>query len=124
MLPDLFVTLDLSASDVLLILCVLPAAWFVASYGLGSPWWRVRQHGWLGVVTFLHSLSVALLLTLIVYGIVFGQAVSEPWRVAISTLLLFALCMKVAILHYERRNGRLERLYSQDPAKEKTHDLR
>jgi hypothetical protein len=119
MLPDFLLPPELTLSDVLLMLCVIPAAWFVLSYGFGSPWWRVQKHGWLGVVTFLHSLSVALLLTLVVYGIVFGQAVSEPWRVAISALLLFALTSKVAILHYERREGRIERLRHLDPSKEK-----
>ena len=118
MLPDLFAALD-RPSDVLLVLCVLPAIWFVLSYGIASPWWRVRQHGWLGVVTFLHSLSVALLLSLIVYGIVFGQAVTEPFRVAIASLLLFALTLKVAILHYERREGRLERVRRLNLTKEK-----
>lgn len=110
MLPDFFVVIDASISDVLLLLCVLPASWFVLSYGLGSPWWRVHKHGWLGVVTFLHSLSVAMLLSLIVYAIVFNQPVGEPVRVGIATLLLFALCFKVAILHYERREGRIEQL--------------
>jgi hypothetical protein len=119
MLPDLL--LNLSLSDVLLFLCVLPASWFWASYGLGSPWWRVKQHGWLGVVTFMHATAVMLLLVLIVYGITFGQKVDEPYRVSISSLLLFALISKVVILHYERRQGRLERLHT-GPIKEIPHD--
>jgi hypothetical protein len=101
-----FITqLDLTPSDVMLLLAVLPAAWFWASYGLGSPWYRST----LGVVTFLHSLSVASLLFLIVYAIVFGQRVDEPWRLMVSTVLFFALTSKVVILHVERRAGRIER---------------
>lgn len=103
MLHELFS--NLTTSDTLLLLCVPFAGWFVLSYGLLSPWYRY----WLGIVTFLHSTSVALLLFLIVWGIVFGQKVDEPYRLAISALLLFALISKVVILHVERRNGRLER---------------
>lgn len=109
MLRDLIVEFDLSVSDLLLLFCLLPAAWFFLSYGIGSPWWRIWRHGWLGVVTLMHSLSVLLLLALIDYAIVFGQRVDEPIRVAISGLLAFALASKVVILHYERHNGRLER---------------
>lgn len=109
MLPDLTLIFSGTVSDVLLMLCVIPAAWFVLAYGIGSPWWRVGRHGWLGVVTFLHSLSIALLLTLIVYGIVFGQRVDEPYRVVISALLIVALTSKCVLLHHERREGRLER---------------
>lgn len=107
-LPDLFTfiaNVNPSPSDWLLVLCVFPAAWFFASYGLGSPWYRSL----LGIVTFLHSFSVLLLLGLIVYAIVFGQRVDEPFRVIIAALLLFALTSKAVILHVERRAGRIER---------------
>lgn len=119
-MPDLIAfisALDLTPSDVMLLLAVPPAAWFWASYGLGSPWYRST----LGVVTFLHSLSVASLLFLIVYAIVFGQRVEEPWRLMVSTVLFFALTSKVVILHVERRAGRIERRKARASARAASH---
>lgn len=107
-MPDIFgffIGLELTPSDIVLLLCVPVAAWFWVSYALGSPWYR----SWLGVVTFLHSMSVACLLFLIVYAIVFQQRVDEPWRLMVATLLFFALTSKVVILHIERRAGNIER---------------
>lgn len=104
-MADLLALFDVTPSDVALVLCVPFAAWFWLSYGLGSPWYRSA----LGVVTFLHSLSVACLLFLIVYAIVFGQKVDEPWRLLVAVVLFFALVSKAVILHVERRNGRIER---------------
>lgn len=105
MLPDLITRLDLTTSDIFLVLAMPFAIWFVITYGALSPWYRHP----LGVVTFLHSLSVSSLLFLIVWGIVFGQKVDEPYRLAIAALLFLALVSKVIILHVERHNGRIER---------------
>lgn len=105
-------------SDYALTLALLPAIFFLLSYGLGSPWYRSA----LGVVTFAYALSVVLLLSLIVYGVVFGQRVDEVWRLVAGLALIVALTGKSIILQYERRQGRMlrstptERKFSRDYA--------
>ncbi|MDF2915904.1 MAG: hypothetical protein K0S70_121 [Microbacterium sp.] len=108
MLPE-FLALANTPSDWLLLYCLLPSAAFFITYTTTSPWWKVREFGWLGVVTVLHSLSVGLLLFLICYGIVFGQKIDEEYRVAISGALAFALTSKYVVFLLERRAGLRER---------------
>lgn len=106
MFPDTF---SPSLSDIFLLIGLPFAAWFPITYSLGSPWYKVKRHGWIGVMTLLHSLSVAALLFLIVWGIVYGQRIDEAFRLPISAVLALAFAAKVAILHAERRRGRIMR---------------
>ena len=94
-----------SLSDLVLLLCLAAGLLFSSTFALGSP--RVWFRDPLGWVIFLYSLSVDALLFLIVYGIVFGQKIEEPYRLAISLALLGALLSKIWILHQERVQGRL-----------------
>lgn len=111
---------SLAISDIFILFSTVLALWFVLSYGLGSPWYRVKQHGWIGVMTILHSVSVFLLLFLITWAIVFDQRVTEAARLPIAVLLALALAVKVVILHTERRRGNIERRAALN--KEKLHD--
>lgn len=117
MLPDLLARID-TLSDVLFVIAAPLAAYFFLSYGLGSPWYKVWQHGWLGVMTFLHGLSVVALVSLIVYTTIYGQRADEWYRSLIAALLVISLLGKIVILHYERHMGTLERRRHQELARE------
>lgn len=103
----------MTASDVVLTLCAVPAFTFTLSYGILSPWYRSA----LGWVMFLYALAVDALLSLIIYAIAFGQKVDEPWRLLVATALLFALSAKTTILSTERRAGRQRRRAREEEAK-------
>lgn len=121
-MPDLiglFIANNPDPSDYFLVVAFLAAAWFAISYLVGSPWWKIHDHGLVGVMTLLHSWSVASLLFLIVYAIVFGQRVDESVRLPIAFLLALATITKVAILHHERRTGRIARRDAKRAAREK-----
>lgn len=81
------------------------ALYFFLSYGFGSPWYRSA----LGAVTFAYAASASLLLSLVVFGVVFGSRVEEPWRLAAGLAIFLALAGKISVLHYERHKGRLLR---------------
>ena len=53
-------------SDYFLLAAFVAAAWFALSYAIFSPWYKVNDHGWIGVMTLLHSWSVAALLFLMI----------------------------------------------------------
>lgn len=91
-------------SDFALMACLVAAVDFSGAFALGRP--RVWPRDPLGWVIFLYSLAVVALLVLIVYGIVFGQKVDEPYRFAIAVFLLGSLIAKRWILHRERVKGR------------------
>jgi hypothetical protein len=93
----------LALSDYLILLALIPAAWFTVSYGVWSPWYRAA----LGVVVFLYSLAVVALLSLIAYGIVAQERIAEPARALVAGALLLSLTGKVIVLHLERRAGRI-----------------
>lgn len=94
-----------SASDWMLLLCLLPLSYFGVRFSLGSPRsWFKDPLGW---VIFLFNISVLALLFLIVYGIVFGQPISEPWRLLVATSVFLSACAKDIMLERERRRGRL-----------------
>lgn len=105
---DLFARVD-SASDIYFIIAAPLAAYFFLSYGLGSPWYKVWQHGWIGVMTFLHAITVFALVTLVVYSTIFDQRVDEWYRELVGALLVLSLVGKIVILHYERHTGRIAR---------------
>jgi len=96
-------------SDYFLLAAFVAAAWFALSYAIFSPWYKVKDHGWIGVMTLLHSWSVAALLFLIVWAIVFGARVDETVRAPIAIFLALATVTKVVILHHERHEGRIAR---------------
>lgn len=81
------------------------ALYFFLSYGVASPWYRSA----LGIVTFAYAASASLLLSLVVFGVVFGSRVDEPWRLAAGLAIFLALAGKISVLHYERHKGRLLR---------------
>lgn len=108
MSPELFSGVD-SASDILLLISAPLAAYFLLSYGLFSPWYKVKRHGWVGVMTFLHAVSVFALVSLVVYATIFDQRADEWYRLSIAALLVLSLLGKIAILHYERHNGLIAR---------------
>lgn len=105
---DLFARID-TLSDAFILASAPLAAYFFLSYGLGSPWYKVWDHGWVGVMTFLHSLSVVLLLTLVVYATIYGVRVDEWYRSLVGALLVLSLLGKIVILHYERHRGLITR---------------
>ena len=95
----------LDPSDAALIADLMLASIFALYFALGRPrvWYRDR----LGWVIFGYALSVVALLGLIVYGIVFGQKVDEPIRLAVALGLAGALVAKTWSVYRERRAGRL-----------------
>lgn len=111
-LIGVLIAANFTVSDWIILLCPIPAAWFWVSFTFGRPfsWWKVHEYGWLGVVTFLHSLSVLMFLVLIVYAMFTGQRIGEPARLPIAAFLLLALVSKAVILHIERHNGHVARL--------------
>ncbi len=57
---------------------------------------------------FLYSISVDALLFLIIWGIIFGQKIDEPYRLLVALVIFLSLSAKAFMLHYERRrHGRL-----------------
>jgi hypothetical protein len=112
--------MTLDPSDYGFILDLLLAVALALYFALGRPrvWYRDR----LGWVIFGYALATIGLLSLIVYGVVFGRAVAEPVRLAASLALAFALGAKIRAIRLERRRGRMPgtRPYS-SPNKER-HD--
>lgn len=102
----------LDLADWLLLLSSIPAAIFWLSFGLGSPWYRSA----LGWVIFLYAMAVALILGLVVYAIVAGEAAPPLVRITVAAFLLAALWGKVIILYVERAAGR--RLRNTTPRKD------
>lgn len=105
----------MTASDIVLVAALVPAAWFALSYGLFSPWYTDP----LGWVILLYAISVVALLGLIVYGVVYGQKVDEPVRFLVGFAIFCTLTAKVVILHLERRAGRRDN----QRRKAATHEL-
>ena len=64
----------------------------------------------LGWVIFYYALATVALLFLIVWGIVFGQPIDEPFRFAVAGALAVALVWKTYAIISERRAGRRERM--------------
>lgn len=102
---ETIIWLQFDPSDWLLLLALPLAFAFALNYGALSPWYRSR----LGRATFMNAVSNALLLGLIVYGIVFGQAVDEPFRQIVAGLVVLALIYKNVVLNWERYIGRARR---------------
>ena len=94
-----------SFSDIMLVLCLLPMFYFAGRFSLGAPrtWFRDP----LGWVIFMFNTSMLALLFLIVYGVVFGAPVDEPWRGLVATWVFISGCAKSFMLEHERAKGRL-----------------
>jgi cytochrome c oxidase subunit IV len=103
MLPEWM--LDLQFSDYLMFIFMLATLWFVVDYGGFTGWWR-HPVGW---ILLGFPISVGLLLTLIIYGVVFGQRVDEIYRIPVMALLVIMMIGKIVAVHISRREGRLER---------------
>lgn len=101
---------DLTVSDYLIIIAFAALLWFIVDYGGFTPWWRVRQHGWIGIAVLLFTFSVFLLMGLIIWGTIVGQRVPEPARIVVAFLLAVGMVGKTVILHHERKVGRANRL--------------
>lgn len=101
----------LALSDFVILFAVTPLAvvFFVSYVAHPGGWWRVKDNGWVGWMTALHSASIVAFLFLIDWAIITGDRVAESVRAPISILLAFALLVKVVILFHERRQGQLER---------------
>lgn len=97
--------MTLEPSDYTLILDLALGVFLALYFALGKPrvWFRDR----LGWVIFGYACAVVALLALIVYGIVFGQKVDEPFRFLVGGALAAALISKTWAIHNERRRGRL-----------------
>lgn len=97
--------MTLEPSDIALIVDLALAVVLALYFAIGHPrvWFRDR----LGWVVFGYACAVVALLALIVYGIVFGQKVDEPIRLAVGAALAVALVAKTRAVHNERRRGRL-----------------
>lgn len=104
----------LDPSDYALSLDLLLAVALALFFAIGRPrvWYRDR----LGWVIFGYAVATVALLSLIVYGIVFGQKVAEPIRLLVGIGLAVALAAKIRAVHNERARGRMPgtRPYSAD----------
>ena len=89
-------------SDFMLIVWLATNVAFTLSFVMGRGWWT-EPLGW---TMLLFALSVDALLALIVYGIVFGQAIDEPYRLAVAVAGTLASIAKFVILLVERDRGR------------------
>jgi hypothetical protein len=95
----------MSASDVTFVVDFLLAAALALYFAVGRPrvWYRDR----LGWVIFSYAVATVALLSLIVYGVVFGQRVGEPARFFVGAALGAALLAKLRAVYLERRRGRM-----------------
>jgi hypothetical protein len=104
----------LNPSDYALILDFALAIALAVYFSLGRPrvWYRDR----LGWVIFSYAIATIFFSGLIVYGIVFGQKVDEPFRLVVALGLAAALVAKLRAIHNERARGRMPgtRPYSTD----------
>lgn len=96
-----------TASDATLILDLVLAVALVLVFALGNRAWVRDRLGW---VIFYYGLATVALLGLIVFGIVAGQKVDEPVRLAVAGALAVALGWKTYAIIDERRRGRRERM--------------
>lgn len=101
---------DLTLSDWLLVMSLVPASLFLLGYGALAPWYR-SAFGW---VIFLYALATVALLSLIVYGVVFGARVPEEVRVIVAGAVVCASTAKVVIFVTEQRIGRSRRIQRKD----------
>lgn len=95
---------EMAPSDWMMVIFTVGQLWFVFDYGIFSPWWRAP----IGWVVMAYGLSVLLLMTLILYGLVAGQRVDEWARLPVSVLLVVGILGKIVILHVSRHEGRIE----------------
>lgn len=93
-------------SDYALLVDFILAVALAAYFSLGRPrtWYRDS----LGWVVFGYAVAVVALLGLIVYGIVFGQKVDEPFRFLVGAILGVALIAKMVSVYGERRKARVD----------------
>jgi hypothetical protein len=116
--------LSLDPSDYAFVLDLILAIVLACYFACGRPrvWYRDR----LGWVIFGYAVAVVSLLSLIVYGVVFGQRVAEPLRLIVGLGLAFALVAKIRAVRHERRRGRMpgSRPYSKRKAGHDRHEAR
>lgn len=95
----------LDPSDVALIIDLALAVFLALYFAAGRPrtWYRDR----LGWAIFGYAVATVALLSLIVFGTVFGQRVIEPVRFVVGAALGVALASKTWSVYRERREGRL-----------------
>jgi hypothetical protein len=114
MLPEWMLGLQLS--DYLMLIFMVGVLWFVIDYGGFTGWWR-HPVGW---ILLGFPISVALLLALIIYGVIFGHRVEEWLRVPVMALLIVMMVGKIIAVHVSRREGALER--REHAASRREHD--
>lgn len=113
----------ITPSDVALMLDFILALTLAGVFALGRPRTWVRDR--LGWVIFYYAAATVALLFLIVWGIVFGQPIDEPFRFLVAGALAVALVWKTYAIVSERRAGRRERMpakVTEPQRKEVPHD--
>lgn len=104
---------DLTFSDYLVLIAAGALLWFLVDYGVFTPWWRYKEHGFIGYAVMLFTGSVAVLLGMIIWAAIMGQRISEPARIVAGILLVVGMIAKIIILHHERKAGRIDRQRAQ-----------
>ena len=99
---------DITPSDVSLVVDFILAVTLALVFALGRPRSWIRDR--LGWVIFYYAISTVAILFLIVWGIVFGQPIPEPFRLLVGTALALGLAWKTWAIISERRAGRRERM--------------
>lgn len=95
----------LTPSDIALVIDLILAIALALYFAIGHP--RVWHRDRLGWVIFSYAMATVGLLTLIVYGIVFGQKIDEIVRFTVSAGLGVALVAKTNSVRRERAIGRM-----------------
>ncbi|UYL87154.1 membrane protein [Microbacterium phage OscarSo] len=108
---------DITPSDIALAIDFVLAVMLALVFALGRPRSWVRDR--LGWVIFYYAVTTVALLFLIVWGIVFGQPIDEPFRFTVAAALAVALGWKTYAIVSERRAGRRERMRASAPTPEK-----
>jgi hypothetical protein len=96
---------ELQPSDWLMFAFLGVQLFFVLDYGIFTPWWR-HPIGW---IVLEYGVGVLILMSLIVYGVVYGQRVDEWMRTIAMLMVLLGAIGKEIILKVSRREGRIER---------------
>ncbi|QKO02795.1 hypothetical protein SEA_KELCOLE_42 [Microbacterium phage Kelcole] len=96
---------EMQTSDWLMFTFAALLLFFVLDYGTGTPWWKAPVSGF----TFEYGLSVLALMSLIIYGVIFGQRVEEWARIPVMLGLCVGMIGKIVVLKVSRHEGRIER---------------
>ncbi|UVT31312.1 membrane protein [Microbacterium phage Marcie] len=96
---------EMQTSDWLMFTFAALLLFFVLDYGTGTPWWKAP----VSAFTFEYGIAVLALMSLIIYGVVFGQRVEEWARIPVMFGLCVGMIGKIIVLKVSRRQGRIQR---------------